>query len=338
MAVTLALMGDVMLGRGVGEVLDRSADPAAFVAGEIRASLAAADLVVANLECCISTRGAPWDAPGRPFHFRAPPQAADLLAGLGVDCVTLANNHALDFGPAALLDTRDHLRRVGVRCVGAGADQAEARAGTVLRAGGLRVAVLGVTDHPADFAAGPDRPGVAYADLRHGVPSWLTAEIGRLRREAEIVLVTPHWGPNMTTEPPPYVRAAARELVAAGATLVAGHSAHLCHGVAWPVLYDLGDFLDDYRADPRLRNDLSLLFLVTVDRHGPLGLRALPLRLEYGYTRLATGADRARIRDRFAAACAALGTGPLRDDGALVLAAPAGAAPGVVRPAPGTAR
>jgi hypothetical protein len=80
------------------------------------------------------------------------------------------------------------------------------------------------------------------------------------------------------------------------------------HGVAGPVLYDLGDFLDDYRVDPVLRNDLGLLFLVTLDARGPVRLEALPLKLEYCHTRLAAGDDVDWMRRRFRAACADLGT------------------------------
>jgi poly-gamma-glutamate synthesis protein (capsule biosynthesis protein) len=112
----------------------------------------------------------------------------------------------------------------------------------------------------------------------------------------------------MTAAPVRHVRRAATALVGAGATLVAGHSAHVPHGVGGPVLYDLGDFLDDYRVDPRLRNELGLLFLVTLDAAGPLRLEALPLKLEFCHTRLATGEDAAWIRHRFRAACADLGT------------------------------
>jgi hypothetical protein len=112
----------------------------------------------------------------------------------------------------------------------------------------------------------------------------------------------------MTTAPVRHVRRAAAALVNAGATLVAGHSAHVPHGVAGPVLYDLGDFLDDYRVDPRLRNDLGLLFLVTLDGRGPIRLEALPLKLEFCHTRLATGEDAAWMRRRFRAASATLGT------------------------------
>lgn len=305
MTVTVAMAGDTMLGRGVAQALTRT-PPQALVAPEVRAALGEADLVVLNLECCISERGQPWDAPGKPFFFRAPPQAVELLALLGTDCVTLANNHALDYGVEALTDTLDHLATAGIAAVGAGADLERARRPAVLAAGGLRVAVLGVTDHPPDFAAGPDRPGVAFADLARQVPDWLLQTLPGV--DAEVMLVTPHWGPNMTSAPVRHVRRAADALVEAGATLVAGHSAHVPHGVAGSVLYDLGDFLDDYRVDPRLRNDLGLLFLVTLDARGPIRLEALPLKLEYCQTYLATGEDAAWMRHRFRVACADLGT------------------------------
>ena len=330
MTVTVALAGDTMLGRGVGRAL-ATTPPEDLVAPEVRAALGEADLVVLNLECCISGRGRPWDAPGKPFFFRAPPRAVELLVLLGADCVTLANNHALDYGFDALADTLDLLAGAGIAAVGAGPDLERARRPATLAAGGLRVAVLGVTDHPPDFAAGPDRPGVAFADLRRRVPDWLAEGVGAA--DAEAVLVTPHWGPNMTSEPVGHVRRAAAALVDAGATLVAGHSAHVPHGVAGRVLYDLGDFLDDYRVDPRLRNDLGLLFLVTLDGHGPVRLEALPLKLDFCHTRLATGEDAAWTRRRFRSACTALGTTVEEEADRLTVSWPTGGGTGGV-PAP----
>jgi poly-gamma-glutamate synthesis protein (capsule biosynthesis protein) len=93
-----------MLGRGVARVLVTDASAELF-APEVVEAVREADLFVLNLECCISERGTRWPDPGKPFFFKAPPAAAEALARLGVDCVTLANNHALDFGSAALLDT-----------------------------------------------------------------------------------------------------------------------------------------------------------------------------------------------------------------------------------------
>jgi poly-gamma-glutamate synthesis protein (capsule biosynthesis protein) len=313
----VALAGDTMLGRKVAERLAVVA-PTALFGDEVVALAHEADLFVLNLECAISARGAPWPDPDKPFFFRAPPVAADALRHLGVSCVTLANNHALDFGADALLDTFGHLTDAGISWVGAGVDETAARAPTVLEAAGLRVGVVAVTDHPADYAAGPGRPGVAFAELRHGSPAWLLDTISGL--DTDVVLVTPHWGPNMVAEPVRQVRTAATAFRAAGATLVAGHSAHVFHGVADSVMYDLGDFIDDYATDPFLRNDLGLLFLVTFDDRGRLArLEGIPLALDYCSTRLAAPEEAHWITDRFRRACTAFGTEVELSGGRLVI-------------------
>lgn len=323
-SIVLGLAGDTMLGRLVAERLLARGAPS-LLAPEVVAVAREADVFVLNLECCISDRGEPWHAPGKPFFFRAPPSAVEVLDMLGVDCVTLANNHALDFGETALLDTLAHLERAGIAWVGAGPDVERAREPASVEVSGYRLVVLGLTDHPADFAAGSTRPGVAWADLLDGVPPWLldtvAAESRSLRSSSTPggVLVTPHWGPNMVAEPVPHVRRAAHALRDAGATIVGGHSAHVFHGVEGNVLYDLGDFLDDYATNPLLRNDLGLLFLVELDALGPRRLEAVPLVVDFCHTRLAGGEDARWIADRFERACAAFGTRVAREADRLVV-------------------
>jgi poly-gamma-glutamate capsule biosynthesis protein CapA/YwtB (metallophosphatase superfamily) len=315
MAITIALAGDTMLGRGVGDKI-AAAGPYDLFDDEVRQAFAGADLRVLNLECCVSGRGRPWLAPGRPFHFRAPPEAVHALTELGVDCVTLANNHALDFGTEALADTLSHLSRAGISTVGAGRNRTEARSPAVLEAGGTSVAVIGLTDHPADYAATQNRPGVAYARLDEGVPGWLTDEIRQAARTHDVVLVTPHWGPNLTTAPLSHIRHAAETFVEAGATLVAGHSAHVFHGVHGRVIYDLGDLIDDYATDGTLRNDLGLLWLATIEEK-QVRVRALPLRLEYARTRTADRSERTWIQNRLAEACEEFATEVTENHGLL---------------------
>jgi poly-gamma-glutamate capsule biosynthesis protein CapA/YwtB (metallophosphatase superfamily) len=304
---TLALAGDTMLGRKAAEAIDRGGSETLF-APEVVEVTHEADAFVLNLECCISLRGTPWPAPGKPFFFRAPPAAVDALQLLGVDCVTLANNHALDFGGEALADTRAHLAAGGIACVGAGPDIDSARHPVILRANDTRLAVVALTDHPDDYAAGPDRPGVAFADLRRGLPPWVPAAIAAARGNADVVLVAPHWGPNMVIEPVPWVAAAGPQLRAAGADLVAGHSAHVFHGVEPGILWDLGDFVDDYAVDPLLRNDLGMLWLIRIGDDGPEEVEGVPLALDYCHTRLADAEEATWIRERFHRACRALAT------------------------------
>jgi poly-gamma-glutamate synthesis protein (capsule biosynthesis protein) len=294
-------------GRGVARELEHR-PPQSLVADELAELTRAADLVALNLECCISERGEPVP---KVFNFRAPPQAVETLVHLGVDCVSLANNHAGDYGTEALLDTFEHLRAAGIAWAGAGETADAARTPVVVQG----LPILAFADHEAGFAAGPDHAGIAYADLRKGAPDWL-------RDRSRGALVLPHWGPNMTPSPLPYVRAAARALREAGAALVAGTSAHVFQGVEGNVLYDLGDFLDDYAVDPQLRNDHGLLFLVELEPDGPRRIEAVPIRLEFAYTRLARGEEADWIRRRFRAACAELGTEVREEDGRLVIAVP----------------
>jgi poly-gamma-glutamate synthesis protein (capsule biosynthesis protein) len=314
MTATLALAGDTMLGRGVADRL--AADPAApLFAPEVAAYIERADAAVLNLECCISDRGSRFPDPRKPFFFRAPPIAARRLADLGVGAVTLANNHALDYGPVALLDTLHHLEDAGIASVGAGPDVVNAREPLTMACGELRLRIVAFSDHPAAYAAGPTQPGIAFADLSPGAPQW-ALEAARPGPDADAVLVAPHWGPNMVARPTGRVRRAAADLVAAGATLVAGHSAHVFQGVARRVLFDLGDFIDDYRTDRALRNDLGLLWLVELDAEGPRRIRALPLALDFCFTRVASPSEADWIERRLRRLCARFGTTVDRaDDG-----------------------
>ena len=314
--MTVALAGDTMLGREVGVSVARQGHR--LLAGDLQELASGADLFIANLECCVSARGQRVRQLGKRFYFRAPPVAAERLADIGVDCVTLANNHVLDFGFEALRDTLDHLRAVGIAAVGAGGDEAAARRPVVLKAGGLRVRVVAVSDHPSEYAARADRPGVAFADLAGGsVPGWLKTACAP-GPDADVVIVSPHWGPNMRPAPVAHVRRAAGALEAAGATLIAGHSAHVPQGPSKRTLFDLGDFIDDYAVDAVLRNDLGLLWLVTLDQDGPSRVEGVPLRLEFAHTRLASEIETTLLLALLEERCAATGASVHRCDERLI--------------------
>lgn len=317
-AGAIGLLGDVMLGRGVGDALRDGARPEDVWAPELRELAASCDTVVCNLECCVSSGGHRTERqPGKPFFFRAPPAAIESLRSVGVAVVGLANNHALDYEVDALGDTLDALGAAGVAVTGAGPDLNAARRGAVVRTGGGRVGIVAVSDHPAEFEAGESAAGIAYADIRSGIPEWLVEELGRLRAECDLVIAFPHWGPNMTTEPSASRLHAAEQLQDAGADLVAGHSAHVFHGVGWgprgPIAYDLGDALDDYRVDAELRNDLGLMALW---RPGDGGgdLELVGLALELCRTRLAAGVEAEWIATRLERACEPLDTAVERVD------------------------
>lgn len=310
----LALIGQTVLGRTAQEG-HGVREPTELIAEEVAAVAREADLVVLDLGCAISGRGA-GDRGEPPSLFQAPPAAVEVLRHLGVDCVTLGSGHLLDSGTDALLDTFHHLDEAGIGWAGAGVDERAAHAPVVLERAGVRVGIIAVTDDPAG-AAGSRRPGLAFADLEHVEPSWLLRTLDEV--PADVVLLAPRWGPAFVTGPVPHVRRAAARFRAAGADLVAGSSAHSVHGVADRVLYNLGDFVRRGVVDPDALNDLGLLFLVTLQRGGPTRLEAVPLALEDRYTRLAEPVEAVWMHRHFRAACAALGTEVGQQHGRLVV-------------------
>jgi hypothetical protein len=190
----------------------------------------------------------------------------------------------MDFGTTALEDTLDHLADAGIAVSGAGRTLAGAREPAAVTVDGCTVALVSLTDNTPEFAAGPDSPGTAYVEFDLDSPETRRVVEGALVRAREhdpdLLVASLHWGPNMVEEPTEQFRAFARWLVDEGVDVVYGHSAHVFQGIEryrdGLVLYDTGDFVDDYAVDPRLRNDRGFLFEVTVAGTGDL--RRLRLR------------------------------------------------------------
>jgi poly-gamma-glutamate synthesis protein (capsule biosynthesis protein) len=315
---TIAFLGDLMLGRGVDEELSRREPRTLW--GDVLPLLRSADAVVANLECALTTRGAPWTATPKVFHFRARPGASiAALRAANVRCVSLANNHVLDYGAQGLLETTGCLDRAGIAHAGAGCSEREAAAPAIFDAAGLRVGVIALTDNEPPFAATASRPGTLYTPIDGGEPGLrkLSEPLAAARSAGcGVIVLSVHWGPNMTTRPPGEFRGFARAAIDAGVAVVHGHSAHVFQAVegcgGGLVLYDTGDFLDDYAVDPVLRNDWSFVFLVELEGARLTRLRMVPVRLEYALVRLARGEERQAICARMEELCAELGVRPRR--------------------------
>lgn len=311
--VTLAFVGDVMLGRMVDETL--ASRPASSVWGSTLPILRGADAVFANLECALTAFRRPWRRTRKVYHFRADPRAVEALQAANIRCVSLANNHILDFETEGLIDTLRHLDDAGIAHAGAGATLAKARAPALVAVGELQIGLIALTDNEPPFAAAPDRPGTWHAAIGEdpALVDLLAEQVVELRvRGADLVVLSLHWGPNMATCPPSPFRAFAKAVVDRGVDIVHGHSAHVFQGIEAHgrrlVFYDTGDFLNDYAVDPLLRNDWSFVFLVEVDREGPLRLALVPVRLNPGRVDLAQGAERRAILDRMQRLSAGLDT------------------------------
>ena len=322
--VTVALVGDVMLGRGVNEALREVRPEEPW--GNALPVLEEADLRIVNLECAVTEHRRPWTRTPKVFHFRADPASVEVLRAARIDACSLANNHTLDFEERGLLDTLAYLGTAGVRYAGAGRNREEAERPALLTAGGERVALVAFTDNEPPFAAGPGKPGTNYlpVSLEPEVLRRVEAAVAAARQAgAETVVFSNHWGPNMVERPSDLFRRFARAVVDRGADVYYGHSAHIFQGVeiyhGKPILYDTGDFIDDYAVDPRLRNDRSFLFRVCVEGGEFRRLELFPVTLPYARVDLARGDEREAILDRMEDLSAEMGTAFARHEDRLVL-------------------
>lgn len=319
--ITLALVGDVLPSRAartlsspVGRASSLTAPP------EIGALMKNADLAFANLECPISSRGRPLKAKQAPneWAFRAPPTIArEQLRAWGLDVVSLANNHALDYGPVALEDTRVVLAREGVRCAGAGADAESAWRPVVAERDGLRVGFIccvgseTLPDAPflEEFEASAGHPGMAVLRTE-GVRlaeacRELTRRVRALRWQVDLLIVSIHWGREATGTPTAIQRELARAATAGGADLVVGHHPHRLQPLELAtrragrpptcpasqgclVAYSLGNFAFPARR-PRQRH--TGVLLVRWGARGIVAAGFVPASIEGDQPRLVRDAD-----------------------------------------------
>ncbi len=238
-ALTLAFGGDVHFTERTAALLRQPAT--AF--GPMAADLAGADLAVVNLETAVTSRGTPEP---KEFHFRAPPVAFEAVKAAGVDAVSIANNHALDYGRVGFADTLDGAAAAGVPVFGGGRTIDEAYAPLVLTVRGVRVAIVGFSQiHTLaeSWKAGPATPGIALAwDVPRAVEAVRAA-----RDRADLVVVFNHWGTERESCPNANQKTFAKALADAGADMIIGAHAHVLQGDGWLgrtyVAYGLGNFV-----------------------------------------------------------------------------------------------
>lgn len=235
--------GDVLLSDHVLEAYRRGGGIQGVLDEGYRQAIGAASFFMVNEEFPFSDRGT--QAADKEYTFRLPTERVSIFQEMGIDGVTLANNHALDFGQEALLDSCMTLDAAGILHTGAGENLAAARQAIRLELDGRRIAILGTTRvMPVyDWTAGKDRPGMLSAYD----PGAMLAEVRSLAETADYVAVCIHWGIEKDEQPQEYQRTLARQIIDAGADLVVGSHPHVLQGVEYykgkPIFYSLGNFV-----------------------------------------------------------------------------------------------
>lgn len=278
-AARLLFAGDVYLSDHVLEAYDAAGGIDGVLSQDYQAEIQAADFFMTNEEFPFSTRGTP--APDKQFTFRVHPERVKLMQEMGIDLVTLANNHALDYGHDAMLDTIDTLDHAGIRHVGAGKNLAEARKPDVVELNGRTFAFIGATRvYPeADWAAGTDSAGMFSA---YDGGAQLAEEVKAAKQQADYVIAYVHWGIEREEMPNEVQKSIAHRLVDAGADLVVGAHPHVLQGIEYyqgvPIAYSLGNFVFGSSIPS------TALLQADVDDEG-IRLRLIPGTSAAGYTR-----------------------------------------------------
>lgn len=251
----------------VGDIAPRRADPRSIFAS-VADTLRASDVRVGHLECPLSSRGTP--APNAKLAMRSDPSVAKALREIGFDMLSVAGNHALDFGVVALSDTVTALQDAGIQMCGVGASLARAREPAIIESRGRRVAMLSYCSIlPVGYAAERARPGCApiraYTHFHHVEPDQpgtpprvltftdqndldaMVADVSAARERADIVLLSIHWGLHFTRATlADYQRVVARAAIDAGAHAILGHHPHVLKAIEMyrgrPIFYSLGNF------------------------------------------------------------------------------------------------
>lgn len=291
--ITLTVVGDIMLSRGVAAA---HADPTDTLRG-LQPLLRRADITVGNLEGTLSTNGAPTQG-GDSFG-----SDASVLAGLrraGVDVLSLANNHTGDYGEQALVETVAAFAGSGILPVGAGRDLARASEPAIVERDGVTVGFLGFNAIGETPRAGRGRPGALSVrmpprtgplhrgDLRH-----LLRAVRQVDRRVDAVIVLPHWGTQYTHTPEPVQRTVGRALVDAGADLVVGGHPHWVQGLELhrgvTIAHSLGNAVFDM--DFMEQTMEGAVLTATVGAGGVDRIHLVPYRMDAAFVpRLVRGA------------------------------------------------
>ncbi|MFI1583989.1 CapA family protein [Embleya sp. NPDC020630] len=294
--ITVALAGDVHFFERTVPRLNAGAEGAL---GPIGRTLADADLAMVNLESAITERGTPEN---KTYHFRAPAKALTELKTVGVDVVSMANNHAVDYGKVGLDDSIAAVQNPPIGVVGIGKDADQAYRPFIKNVKGVKVAfvaasqVQDITNQL--YRAGAGKPGIASALQADR----LVRAVKDAKAQADVVIVYMHWGIEGDKCPSTDQTGLTRKLADAGAAAVLGTHAHVMQGAGWMgstyVGYGYGNFLW-YGTSPYPNSNDTGVATLTIKDGKVVGEKFTPASIDNrGVPMPATGAEAKRILDR----------------------------------------
>ena len=285
-AAQLLFAGDILLSSHVTTAYDNAGSINGVLDEGYQGEISGADIFMANQEFPFSDRGSA--APDKQFTFRLTPSRVSMMNEIGVDIVTLANNHSLDYGTDALVDTCTAMDGAGIKYVGAGPDMNRARQLETMEVNGKTIGFLGASRvYPdANWVANSKKPGMVSGYD----PTILLEEVNKAKESCDYVVVYVHWGVERDEKPQEYQRVLGKKIIDAGADLVIGSHPHVLQGIEYyngkPICYSLGNFIFG-SSIPK-----TALLRANVDfDQGTTTLSLVPGTSKAGYTRMLNQED-----------------------------------------------
>lgn len=278
--ITLLFAGDVYLSNHVLNAYDKAGGIHGVLDEGILAEIEAADIFMVNQEFPFTERGT--QAADKQYTFRLPHDRLHLMNEMGIDIVTLANNHILDFGPEGITDSIAALNEAGIQYVGAGENLDEAKKLQIIEVGGKKIGFLGASRvyMAASWAAGENHPGV-FSTYDPTLP---LEEIKRADELVDYLVVYVHWGVERETIPKEYQRVMGQQYIDAGADFVIGSHPHVLQPLEYykdkPIMYSLGNFV----FGSTIPSTEMLKIVIGVD--DSVTVTEIPCTSSGGYTRL----------------------------------------------------
>ncbi|HEX3021655.1 MAG TPA: CapA family protein [Lachnospiraceae bacterium] len=270
--ISLAFTGDVLLSSSPLNKYDSAGGIHGILSDKLLEEMNGADIMMINQEFPFSTRGTQMQ--DKQYTFRTDPSRVGILHEMGVDIVSLANNHTLDFGVEAMLDTLQTLKNEDIKSVGAGENLEQAKETVYLDVKGKTIAFLGASRviPVYEWNATDTSPGL----FTTYDPTALLEEIRSAKEKSDLAVVYVHWGIEKQSRPEEYQRTMAKQYIDAGADIVIGSHPHVLQGIEFykgkPIIYSLGNFIFGDRIDQ------TALLKVNMNKDNSLSLSLLPCR------------------------------------------------------------
>jgi len=278
--VEILLVGDLMLSRNVKSVVNKYGNgDYRYLFANIKETLSSADVVFGNLEGPISNIG---EDGGKKYSFRFSPTATPAVKDAGFDVMSLANNHALDWGREALCDSAQRLLNVGITPVGAGCNEVQANQPFFKEVNGNLLAFLAFTEFEIWGAAGVDKPGLSKWDV-----DYIADKVSMLKNfsDVDVIFVSLHWGDEYQTRSSEKQQTLGQALIDAGADVIIGHHPHVAQEIErykdGRIIYSLGNFIFDQNFSQETMK--GLMARVVVKNGGVLDIEPIELELDEHY-------------------------------------------------------